>query len=97
LKPGPREDAVDTSAVDLPSDVRPVLERLAANVHAMWVAGRRAEGWTWGPERDDEKLTHPNLVPYAELTESEKAYDRETAAETVRALVALGYTIKRQG
>ena len=39
--------------------------------------------------------THPDLVPYAELAESEKDYDRKTAVETLRAILKLGYRIER--
>lgn len=77
----------------LPSALDGLVERLAEHVHDVWAAQRLADGWTHGPERDDRKKTHPCLVPYAELSESEKAYDRNTAMQTLRAIVALGYTI----
>lgn len=54
-----------------------------------------SEGWTYGPVRDDEKKETPCLVPYAELSEGEKAYDRNTALETLKLIVALGYDIKK--
>jgi hypothetical protein len=56
---------------------------------------RLSEGWIWGPKRDDAKKTHPCLVPYAELPESEKEYDRQTALETIKAILALGYRIEQ--
>ena len=40
------------------------------------------------------KKKHPCLIPYADLPESEKTYDRETALGTLRAILALGYTIQ---
>ena len=39
------------------------------------------------------KKTNPTLVPYDEL-ESEKEYDRNTALETLKLIVKLGYEIK---
>ena len=66
-------------------------ERLAENAHDIWAARRMAEGWTCGPKRDDAAKKHPDLVPYADLPESEKQYDRNAAMETLKAIVALGY------
>jgi hypothetical protein len=54
-----------------------------------------AEGWTYGPKRDDATKTHPSLVPYEQLSESEKDYDRATAMETVKTILALGYRIEK--
>lgn len=68
-------------------------ERLAEHIHDVWAQRRMAEGWTYGPRRDDEAKTHPGLVPYDELSESEKEYDRQTALEAIRAILALGYRI----
>lgn len=71
-------------------------ELLAENVHDNWAAGRIAEGWTYGECRDDAKKQTPCLVPYGDLPESEKEYDRNTALETLKAILALGYRIERR-
>jgi hypothetical protein len=55
---------------------------------------RLAEGWNYGPHRDDERKLHPGLVVYAELPEAEKEYDRATAVQALKAVVALGYRIE---
>ena len=73
-----------------------LLERLAENAHDHWATLRLERGWRWGPMRDDEQKTHPDLVPFAELPESEKDFDRRTAEETLKAIVALGYEISRR-
>jgi RyR domain len=91
-KPAPR----DTSSVRLPRDLADLTELLARNTHENWARGRMAEGWTFGPARDDAKKTHPSLVPYEELPESEKNYDRTTAMETVKTILALGYRIEKK-
>lgn len=85
---------LDTSAVVLPETLLGLLERLAENTHNVWAAQRIRDGWTYGQKRDDANKKHPCLVPYADLPESEKEYDRKTAAETLRAVMALGYTIE---
>lgn len=83
----------DTAATDLPDFLGPLVERLAANVHDRWAERRLAEGWTYGPERNDQKQTTPNLVAYEDLPEIEKNYDRATALTTLRALYREGYQI----
>ena len=86
---------MDTSEVELPGKLRKLTEELAENTHEIWARQRIAEGWTYGPERDDGKKKHPDLVPYAALPESEKAYDRNTALETLKVIVAMGYRIEK--
>jgi hypothetical protein len=71
---------VDTSAVRLPAELEALTERLAENAHEIWARQRLAEGWTHGPERNDAARRHPDLVPYADLLESEKEYDPQTAS-----------------
>ena len=70
-------------------------EEMAKNVHDVWSAGRIAQGWTWGPKRDDEKKENPCLVPYEDLPESEKEYDRNTSIETLKVILSLGFKIER--
>ena len=86
---------LDTSEVPLPSDLELLVEKMALNVHEVWSAGRMAEGWTWGPVRDDARKHHPCLVPYDELPESEREYDRHTAVETLKLILSLGYRIEK--
>src|SRR5262249_23238721 len=58
-------------------------------------ADRRVrEGWQYGTARDDELKRHPDLVPYDELPESEKEYDRSVAMHSVKTVLALGYRIE---
>lgn len=87
---------LDTSAVLLDDGLIELTEKIAENVHEVWAAGRVADGWTYGEKRDDEKKTTPCLVPYADLTETEKAYDRNTALETIKLIIALGYTVEKK-
>lgn len=84
---------IDTSSVALPAGLEALTERLAENTHDIWAARRMAEGWTWGPTRNDALKQHPDLIPYADLPEGEKQYDRNTAMQTLKAIVALGYRI----
>ena len=71
-------------------------ERLAENAHDLWAAQRLADGWTNGPQRDDKAKKHPCLVPYADLSDSEREYDRYTAMSTLKIINALGYRIQKR-
>jgi ryanodine receptor 2 len=84
---------LDTSTIQLEPDILELTERLAENTHDVWARGRLREGWTYGPQRDDALKQHPCLIAYAQLSESEKEYDRATAMETIKAILALGYRI----
>ena len=85
---------IETSAIRLPEELNLLVEQMAKNVHDVWAARRIADGWTYGEKRDDEKKTHPCLVAYEELPESEKAYDRDTAIGTLKAILKLGFKIE---
>lgn len=91
-KPNP----IDTSKIELPEELLALTERIAENVHENWSAGRIADGWRYGEMRDDEKKTTPCLVPYSELTEREKDFDRITALQTLKLIIALGYKIEKK-
>lgn len=86
---------VDTSKIVLNDTLLELTEAIAKNVHEVWAVGRIAEGWTYGEKRDDVKKTTPCLVPYEELPESEKEYDRKTAMETLKFISAMGYKIEK--
>ncbi len=92
-----RPRPIETSSVKLSADLVELTEKLAENAHDHWASRRIAEGWTFGEKRDDEAKRHPCLVPYDQLPDSEKQYDRDTAMETLRAIIALGYRVERAG
>ncbi len=87
---------VDTTKVVLEEELLELTEMLAKNTHEVWAAGRIAEGWVYGPERNDKRKEHPGIVPYEELTEEERQYDRNTAMETLRLIRSMGFEIGRK-
>ncbi len=89
-----RPRPIDTSKVSLPKTLEGLRERLARDTHEVWARQRLAEGWRWGPRRDDRRKRHPCLVPYEALPESERAYDRAVSSATLKAVTALGYRIE---
>ena len=62
---------IDLSGIELPESLLDLTEAIAENTHEVWSRNRLAEGWTYGPVRDDANLRHPGLLPYSELSESE--------------------------
>ena len=84
---------IDTKGVVLPNELNALAEEIAKNVHEVWAEGRMKEGWTFGEKRDDAKKHHPCLVPYEELTDTEKEYDRNTSQETLKLIMKLGFRI----
>ena len=84
---------IDTSDVKLPKELERLVEQISKNVHDVWAKGRLEQGWSFGPIRDDKLKQSPCLVPYADLPEDEKDYDRNTSLETLRVLIKLGYKI----
>ena len=87
---------IDTSDVKLSDELNKLVEQLARNVHDNWALGRIKAGWTYGPQRDDKNKRHPCLVDYDELPENEKEYDRNTAMETVKLILKLGWNIEKR-
>ena len=85
---------INTTDVALSTDLCELMEQLAENSHDVWASQRMKDGWTYGPERNDADKKHPCLVPYGDLAESEKEYDRLAAMQTLKAIVALGYRIE---
>jgi hypothetical protein len=88
-------ETIDTSHVTLGSDLEELVEKLAQNNHDHWARKRIDEGWSYGANRNDSKKHHPDLVPYDQLPESEKEYDRKTVVEALKAIIALGYNVTK--
>ena len=87
---------INTDGVALPSELADLAECLAEHNHDVWARQRIRDGWTYGPARDDSAKTHPDLVPYGDLPEGEKEYDRKTAAELIKAVIVLGWEVRRR-
>ena len=84
---------IDTAEIQLSDDIIALSELLAKNTHEIWALQRMAQGWRYGTQRDDNLKETPCMVPYEELPDSEKEYDRNTAMETLKLIQKLGYRI----
>lgn len=86
---------MDTTDIQLPEELSVLIEQMAKNVHEVWAQSRMEQGWTYGEERSDALKQHPCLVPYEQLPEIEKAYDRNTALGTLKFICKMGFKISK--
>ncbi|MBR4240386.1 MAG: Ryanodine receptor Ryr [Prevotella sp.] len=87
---------IDTSDVKLPIELEDLVEEMSKNVHEVWAETRIEQGWAYGERRDDKLKTHPCLIPYEQLPESEKEYDRKTSIGTLKLIMKLGFKIEKK-
>lgn len=87
---------IDTSDIQLSEELYGLVEKMAENVHEVWAQSRIEQGWKYGEERSDNQKTHPCLIPYSMLSETEKAYDRDTAISTLKLICKLGFKITQK-
>jgi RyR domain len=71
------------------------IELLAEMEHVRWSAERASKGWTLGPVRDEAAKRTPYLVPYADLPEAIKEYDRAPVRDIPNLLAGIGYRVIR--
>lgn len=86
---------VNTQNTELPEELLPLVEEMAKNVHEVWAQTRIEQGWKYGEKRNDELKEHPCLIPYEELPEEERVYDRNTSIETLKLILKLGFKITK--
>jgi len=86
---------IDTTGVELPKELEQLVEKMSKNVHEVWAETRIKQGWRYGEQRNDELKTHPCLIPYEELPEEEKEYDRNTSIGTLKLIMKLGFKISQ--
>ncbi len=84
---------IDTADVELPEELKELVEEMSKNVHEVWAETRIKQGWKYGEQRNDELKMHPCLIPYEELSEEEKEYDRNTSIGTLKLILKLGFKI----
>ncbi len=73
----------------------PEVERLAIVEHERWAADRYLDGWSFGPVRDNARKIHPQLIPYADLSEPMKDLDRSAVLGLPTLAERLGLGIQR--
>ena len=87
---------INASNFQLSDDLDELIEAIAENSHDIWARQRMDDGWSYGPKRDDDHKKHPDLIPYSDLSESEKEYDRKTARGILELVQRLGFKIVKE-
>ncbi|WP_295877106.1 RyR domain-containing protein [uncultured Akkermansia sp.] len=87
--------SLDTSSVQIPDDLSELIELIAENTHNVWAEERLRQGWKLGLCRDEQLKTHPCLIPYEDLPEKEKIFDRRIVSEVIKLIQVAGFSIKR--
>ncbi|XP_061915089.1 ryanodine receptor 2-like isoform X1 [Entelurus aequoreus] len=82
---------VDVSEVELPLQFEDICDKIAENVHELWVMEKVDLGWTRGNERDEGKRLDPCLVEFSKLPEQERKLNLHTAQDILRTLLAVGF------
>uniref|UniRef100_A0A673CUD6 Ryanodine receptor 2b (cardiac) n=1 Tax=Sphaeramia orbicularis TaxID=375764 RepID=A0A673CUD6_9TELE len=75
---------VDISKVVLPLQLENIREKMAENIHELWVMEKIDVGWTHGPVRDEIKKHDPCLVDFCKLPEHERNQNLQIAEDTLR-------------
>lgn len=96
MKENYRPLPMDTSDVQLPEELSDLIEQMSKNVHEVWAQKRIEQGWKYGEQRNEELRQHPCLIPYEDLPEIEKDYDRNTALSTLKLITKLGFRISKE-
>ena len=86
--------SLDLTRVQIPAYLTNLVEQLAEITHDNWLRQRLADGWRHGQSRNDLLKEHPCIVPYDDLPESEKEYDRKISQGVIQAMLALGYRVE---
>lgn len=89
-------NSIEYQEINLSKDLLSLSEFLAIYFHNKWAKNRIEDGWSYGPERDDVRKLHHCLVPYKELPEWEKDYDRATSQETLKLILSSGFAISKK-
>lgn len=90
-KPNP----IDLTGVELSEELQRDMELISKNIHETWGKERMQQGWKYGEVYSAKEQTHPCLIEYEALPETEKDIDRATVEQTIKMLLYMGYKIER--
>lgn len=90
--------AADDAAAEVrfPPDAE-TLEVLAQLEHRRWMADKHLAGYSFGPRRDEDRMLHPDLIPWEQLTDADKEKDRENIRQIPKLLQLQHQKVCRQG
>ncbi|GLG95824.1 Ryanodine receptor [Gryllus bimaculatus] len=85
---------INTGTVVLTNDMNNIVQKFSEHYHDAWASRKLESGWTYGEQWSDSNKTHPRLKPYSMLNDYEKERYKEPVRESLKALIALGWTVE---
>ncbi|XP_037915514.1 ryanodine receptor isoform X7 [Hermetia illucens] len=85
---------INTTTVQLDNDLNSIIQKFSEHYHDSWASRKLEAGWVHGESWSDVQKTHPRLKPYSSLNDYEKERYREPVRESMKALLAIGWTIE---
>ncbi|XP_059411475.1 ryanodine receptor 3 isoform X2 [Carassius carassius] len=86
---------VNTANICLPEKLEYIANKYAEHSHEKWAAEKVLLGWKHGENIDEKAKTHPMLRSYKSLTEKEKEMYCWTVRESLKSMLAMGWSIDR--
>ncbi|XP_076604103.1 ryanodine receptor 3 isoform X10 [Chaetodon auriga] len=86
---------INTANIALPEKLEHFANKYAEHSHEKWSAEKVLLGWKYGDCVDEKAKIHPQLRTYKALTEKEKEIYRWPIRESLRSMLAMGWSIDR--
>ncbi|XP_072481376.1 ryanodine receptor 3 isoform X5 [Notamacropus eugenii] len=86
---------INTVNYSLPEKLEYVVTKYAEHSHDKWACDKSQNGWKYGISLDENVKTHPLIRPFKTLTEKEKEIYRWPARESLKTMLAVGWTVDR--
>ncbi|CAO2579482.1 Ryanodine receptor 3, partial [Lemmus lemmus] len=86
---------INTMNFSLPEKLEYIVTKYAEHSHDKWACDKSHSGWKYGISLDENVKTHPLIRPFKTLTEKEKEIYRWPARESLKTMLAVGWTVER--
>ncbi|XP_058255383.1 ryanodine receptor 3 isoform X8 [Hemibagrus wyckioides] len=86
---------INTANISLPEKLEYITHKYAEHSHDKWSAEKVVLGWKYGDSIDEKAKTHPMLRSYKSLTEKEKEVYRFPVKDSLKSMLAMGWSIDR--
>uniref|UniRef100_A0A663MMJ5 Ryanodine receptor 3 n=1 Tax=Athene cunicularia TaxID=194338 RepID=A0A663MMJ5_ATHCN len=86
---------VNTANLVLPEKLEYIVSKYAEHSHDKWAFDKTNSGWKYGVSLDENMKTHPLIRPFKTLTEKEKEIYRWPARESLKTMLAMGWSLER--
>uniref|UniRef100_A0A8C0F5J6 Ryanodine receptor 3 n=1 Tax=Bubo bubo TaxID=30461 RepID=A0A8C0F5J6_BUBBB len=86
---------VSTANLVLPEKLEYIVSKYAEHSHDKWAFDKTNSGWKYGVSLDENMKTHPLIRPFKTLTEKEKEIYRWPARESLKTMLAMGWSLER--